>query len=114
MTLTGTEHCGNQRKWKTHKRSITHSRKKCYPYRIFAFGIFYFVWKEIFEETFIIAGSVTLRKGNGNADQTIIAYSSRSQLRSAVGGGSVHGAGGGGTDPQIRRENAHGPLCIAV
>ena len=70
--------------------------------------------KKFFEETFIIAGSEILRKGNGNADQTIIAYSSRSQLWSVVGGGSVHGVGGGGTDPKIRRENAHGPLCIAV
>ena len=70
--------------------------------------------RKFFEETFIIAGSEILRKGNGNADQTIIAYSSRSQLWSVVGGGSVHGVGGGGTDPKIRRENAHGPLCIVV
>ena len=70
--------------------------------------------KRSFADPLLTAGSETLRKGNGNADQTIIAYSSRSQLRSAVGGGSVHGAGGGGIDPQIRRENAHGPLCIAV
>ena len=70
--------------------------------------------RKFFEETLIIAGSEALREGNGNADQTIIAYNSRSQLRSAVGGGSVHGAGGGGTDPKIRRENAHSPLCIVV
>lgn len=70
--------------------------------------------RRFFEETSITAGSEALRKGNGNADQTIIAYSSRSQLRSTVGGGSVHGAGGGGTDPQIRGENTHGPLCIVV
>ena len=70
--------------------------------------------REFFEETSITAGNETLRKGNGNADQTIIAYSSRSQLRSAVGGRGVHGAGGGRTDPKICRENTHGPLCIAV
>lgn len=70
--------------------------------------------RKFFEESLIIAGSEALRKGNGNADQTIIAYNSRSQLRPVVGGGSVHGVGGGGTDPKIRRENAHGPLCIVV
>lgn len=70
--------------------------------------------RKFFEERSLTAGSETLRKGNGNADQTIIAYNSRSQLRPVVGGGSVHGVGGGGTDPKIRRENAHGPLCIAV
>ena len=70
--------------------------------------------RKVLEETVRRAGSEIVRKGNGNADQTRIADSSRSQVRSAVGGGSVHGAGGGGTDPQICRENAYGPLCIAV
>ena len=62
MTLTGTEHCRNQRKWKTYKRSITHSRKKCHPYRIFALGYSILCRRNSFEETFIIAGSETLRK----------------------------------------------------
>lgn len=55
-----------------------------------------------------------MRKGNGNADQTIIAHSNRGQLRPAVGSRSVYSAGGGGADPKIRRENTHGPLCIVV
>ena len=44
-----------------------------------------------------------MRKGNGDADQTIIAHSNRGQLRPAVGSRSVYSAGGGGADPPVRR-----------
>lgn len=42
-----------------------------------------------------------MRKGNGDADQTIIAHSNRGQLRPAVGSRSVYSAGGGGADPRF-------------
>ena len=42
-----------------------------------------------------------MRKGNGDADQTIIAHSNRGQLRPAVGSRSVYSAGGGGLIPRF-------------
>ena len=70
--------------------------------------------KDHFADPLITAGSRTLRKGNGDADQTIIAHSNRGQLRPAVGSRSVYSAGGGGADPPVRRQDPYRTLCTSL